>query len=719
MILLHWGIAAFAILHLINAFTLHMLQDQDTALIFMELHRGFGLLLLLATLIRVYVRFREPLPKLDENIPTWQKWAAKVNHFSLYIILLLGPIIGWMYTNSIGQEVSFFWLLTLPNIVSPNISLAADLLVLHKYIAATFIVMLLIHCAATIYNKNILKNRCLSKITPIDTYENFRSYLSVWLKLTFASLISFLCAVCIGFSGIIGTDNVKQHGIELYEKSFRSFSLISSAQSQWSNFYIDLLANKKISEKKIKRITKIIGRKLKSGMKRIENEETKIKSQFILNQIKYFSEEIKRNFQNNIVGVPDSLQVVAGKINKDFTGVVKELNKVGRVQRNKFETLSASQTDYIVFVVVSASCLSIIIIIFLSSSISIQIAQAKEFAILISKGKYDNKVEVTGNSDLAELIKALLEMRNSIRKQIHDITSLQGDSANEKLLYQSHLKSLGSEITNFESETTQIINSFDTSVNEISNIASEMTEESSRSLKSCQSVFSSSSQSSEKSIVTSEAAQNLVGSMNEISDKVLEAKNIASNSADEAKDALTNMNKLEQVTDSIGSILKLINEIADQTNLLALNATIEAARAGEAGRGFSIVAAEVKELSTQTAKATEEITSKIKDLQTTSKSASSKITSVTEKIGDVDEYTSIVVTALQEQKQLTEKISENMNFVADDVSNISQNIDVVEQATKSADGISVTMSSMSKKLHENTTNMKDKINNFVEKLKIA
>src|SRR5262249_7532444 len=107
------------------------------------------------------------------------------------------------------------------------------------------------------------------------------------------------------------------------------------------------------------------------------------------------------------------------------------------------------------------------------------------------------------------------------------------------------------------------------------------------------------------------AAEQLGSSIHEISGQAMQAKDVVTRATAITRSADQLVGQLSAGAGRIGDVIKLIRSIAEQTNLLALNATIEAARAGEAGRGFSIVASEVKALATQTTKATEEIAAQI------------------------------------------------------------------------------------------------------------
>ncbi|MEQ8805956.1 MAG: methyl-accepting chemotaxis protein [Rhodospirillales bacterium] len=184
------------------------------------------------------------------------------------------------------------------------------------------------------------------------------------------------------------------------------------------------------------------------------------------------------------------------------------------------------------------------------------------------------------------------------------------------------------------------------------------------------------------------AAEELSSSINEISSQVGRSSQIARQATEEADRTNAQIQGLAQAAEKIGEVVSLITDIAEQTNLLALNATIEAARAGDAGKGFAVVASEVKNLANQTAKATEEIGKQIGGIQSATQNSVTAIAGITKTISDINEISSSVAAAVEQQGMATQEIARNVEQAASGTQEVSSNIvqvtDVAGQSGEAA-----------------------------------
>ena len=160
------------------------------------------------------------------------------------------------------------------------------------------------------------------------------------------------------------------------------------------------------------------------------------------------------------------------------------------------------------------------------------------------------------------------------------------------------------------------------------------------------------------------AAKKLDSSFVEVEGSARDAATVATNAVRMVSEANELVEKLEESSHEIGTVIKVITAIAHQTNLLALNATIEAARAGETGKGFSVVANEVKELARQTEKATEEISSRIEVIQSDSSLAISSFGEISKIITNISDIQSSIVLSVEEQSRSAHEIVENVDLAA-------------------------------------------------------
>jgi methyl-accepting chemotaxis protein len=274
-------------------------------------------------------------------------------------------------------------------------------------------------------------------------------------------------------------------------------------------------------------------------------------------------------------------------------------------------------------------------------------------------------------------------------------------------------------IQGFESSMARVLETISSSSSTMSDTANTLIHISHGSEDQAVGASDSSAQASESVQAVAEAVSQMNYAITEIRQQVGKSTTIVSTAASTAADTHGKISHLAHAAEKIGTVISLIQEIAEQTNLLALNATIEAARAGEAGKGFAVVASEVKSLANQTAKATEEIGMQVAAIQSSTNEAVDAISSITEVMGKVNEITSHIAAAVEEQGATAESIAQSANSAASNTMSVVDNIqglsDAIGETSRSANTVKSAVASLTSE----TDVMQTEIRDFLAKVSAA
>jgi len=215
------------------------------------------------------------------------------------------------------------------------------------------------------------------------------------------------------------------------------------------------------------------------------------------------------------------------------------------------------------------------------------------------------------------------------------------------------------------------------------------------------------------------ATEQLASSVTEIGRQVTHSSKVADDAVIKAGQTTAMVESLAAAGEKIGDVLRLIGAIASQTNLLALNATIEAARAGEAGRGFAVVASEVKELASQTAKATEEIAGQVTAIQSATGNCVTAISSISDTIREISGIATTIAAAVEEQDSATREIARSVQQAAAGTSEVSLNVAGASQAADQSRSLANNVMVASGELNQHATALFDSVDTFLGSLRGA
>ena len=215
------------------------------------------------------------------------------------------------------------------------------------------------------------------------------------------------------------------------------------------------------------------------------------------------------------------------------------------------------------------------------------------------------------------------------------------------------------------------------------------------------------------------ATEELTASIAEIGRQMAGSTEMAERAVGDVRRTADVIADLRGAAQQVDEIVRMITDIAGQTNLLALNATIEAARAGEAGKGFAVVASEVKQLASQTAKATEDITAKVAEIQSATSRTVTAIGGIGTIVTRIEENISAVAAAVEEQNAATAEIGRNVRQAADGTDQVSHNAALVGTEASRAGAMAKEVLWMADALKQNADGLRSDVADFIGKIRAA
>ena len=335
---------------------------------------------------------------------------------------------------------------------------------------------------------------------------------------------------------------------------------------------------------------------------------------------------------------------------------------------------------------------------------------------LLSAGDLDTEIVRSRQNDE---IGAMKETLTVFRDSMIEARTLASEQDKDRAVKAERAAHMEAKIAEFEGTVRTALDNLAQSANSMQSTAQSMSSTADQSNALVNAVASAAEETSVNVQTVSSGTEQLSSSIEEISKQVVTSAAIAKKAVDEAGATDATVQSLADSASRISVVVDLIQTIASQTNLLALNATIEAARAGEAGRGFAVVASEVKSLASQTAKATEEIRTQIASMQQVTTSAVGAIQGIGRIIGEINDVTTTIAAAVEEQGAATREIARNIQHAAGGTSEVSSNIVGVSTASAEAGAAANEVLGASDALRREADMLRGEIDAFLNNMRAA
>ncbi|MBR0900762.1 HAMP domain-containing protein [Bradyrhizobium tropiciagri] len=336
----------------------------------------------------------------------------------------------------------------------------------------------------------------------------------------------------------------------------------------------------------------------------------------------------------------------------------------------------------------------------------------------LAAGNFDVVLPGLGRRDeLGEMAGAVEEFKvQAVAKAERDAATQEAQNKASATARRNELIRFADE---FESAVGAIVSNVSASAVQLESAAGTLTRTAETTQNLSSQVAGASEEASSNMQSVASATEELSASVDEIGRRAKESSQIADSAVRQAEQTDARIGKLSRAAQEIGDVVKLITAIAEQTNLLALNATIEAARAGDAGRGFAVVASEVKSLASQTARATDEISSHISGMQAATQESVAAIKEIGGTIGQISGIATNIASSVEQQSAATQEIARSVQNVAQGTQEAASSVTQVNRGATETGAASEEVLNSARSLSVESSRLREELDRFMANIRAA
>ena len=334
----------------------------------------------------------------------------------------------------------------------------------------------------------------------------------------------------------------------------------------------------------------------------------------------------------------------------------------------------------------------------------------------LAEGDKSVEIPAQGRRDEVGQMAAAVEV---FRQKMIEADRLEAEQASEREARERRAQQIERLTHEFDEAVSSVLSHVAAATSQMQSTSASMSATAEETNRQALTVAAASEQASANVQSVASASDQLSTSIEEISRQVAQSASISHRASEDAERTNDQVVRLSAAAQRIGDVVSLIQDIAAQTNLLALNATIEAARAGDAGKGFPVVASEVKTLANQTAKATEEIAQQIGEIQGETSGAVAAIEAIGRTISEINQIASGIASAVEEQNAATREIARNVQEAARGTQEVSSNISGVTEAAGETGTAAEQVHASAANLAEQSAHLRRAVEDFLAGVRAA